>query len=212
MRTTLLTTALLVSGITSAATPVDGWYASAFGGYTYVPSHVYLYQYGLFRDNDGYNGGYNAGARYGFQSNPLRYEAEYTYLTANAKHFNVNFQPQTGTTGYTSGNFIMANIYYDTPEMLPAIAPFLGAGIGYGYLKTKLASGGPLGPTYFNDGEGGFAYQGTVGLTYNFAENYAVNVAYRFIATDQIDLFGRSYTAHLASAGAIYRFDQGNYK
>lgn len=212
MRISLLTTALLVSGLTSAATPVDGWYASVFGGYTYVPEHIDSYLFGLHRDNDGYNGGYNAGARYGFQSNPLRYEAEYTYLTANAKHFNVNALPQLGPEGFTTGNFIMANVYYDTPEMLPAVAPFLGAGIGYTYLKTKLSSTGPFGPTYFNESEGAFAYQGTVGLTYNFAENYALNLAYRLIATGKISAYGESYVAHLASAGAVYRFDQGNYK
>lgn len=212
MRITLLTTALLATGVASAAVPVDGWYTSVFGGYTYIPPNIYNFAYGVFRDEVGYNNGYNAGGRVGYQSNPIRYEVEYTYLRAETKHFNLNFITQLGVTGFTAANLIMANIYYDCPEMLPAISPFIGLGIGYANLKAELDSIGPFFPSYFSTTDSAFAYQGTVGLTYNFSENYAANLAYRYVATDNSSNFGKVYQAHMASVGAIYRFDQGNYK
>ena len=212
MRITLFSAALLASNIISAATPVDGWYASAFGGYTYLPDNMYTTSNGLFLNGSGYNNGYNAGGRFGYQSNPIRYELEYTYLEASANHFDLNFIEQTEVSGYASGNLFMANLYYDCPEMLPSISPYLGVGIGYAYLQASLNSTGPLGATYFNNSDNAFAYQGTAGITYNFAENYAVNLAYRYVATGKIDGFGRVFQAHIANAGVVYHFDRGSYK
>lgn len=212
MRIILFSAAILATGIASAATPVDGWYSSVFGGYTFIPSNINHFDLGLFRDATGYDGGYNVGGRIGYQSNPIRYEGEYTFLHAGLDHFNVNGINQTVVSGYSSANLLMANIYYDFPEMLPAISPFLGVGIGYAYLQASLSSTGPFFSTFYSCNESAFAYQGTAGITYNFSENYAVNLAYRYVSTDKIDGFGSVFQAHLASAGAIYRFDQGNYK
>lgn len=212
MRITLLSAALLATGIASAATPVDGWYSSVFGGYTYLQPNINNYQYGMYRDGSGYSAGYNAGGRIGYQSNPIRYEAEYTFLRATLKHFDINYVPQNNVTGFSSANLLMANLYYDFPEMLPAISPYLGIGIGYAYLQANMESTGPDYISYLSFNDNAFAYQGTAGLTYNFAENYAVNLAYRFVATDKTDGFGRVFQAHLASVGVVYRFDQATYK
>jgi opacity protein-like surface antigen len=212
MRITLLSASLLTSCIASAATPIDGWYTSVFGGYTFIPGNVENFFLGHFIHNSSFKGGYNVGGRIGFKSNPLRYEGEYTYLYGSTKAFKINHIPQTGVYGYSSGNLVMANIYYDTPDMLPAIAPYLGFGIGYAYIQESLKSTGPFAPRVFNMTNSSFAYQGTVGLTYNFAENYAVNVAYRYVATSSSNSFGSVYQAHIANAGAVYRFDNGNYK
>lgn len=212
MRITLLSAALLATGITSAATPVDGWYTSVFGGYAYIPSNVSNSTLGYFINNVSFNKAYNMGGRIGYKSNPLRYEGEYTFLHANARFLHINSVGQNGVTGYSSANVIMANIYYDTPEMLPDIAPFLGVGIGYANIQDRLESQGPFGITYFTASNNSFAYQGTLGLTYNFAENYAVNLAYRYIATSSSNNLGSIFQAHIANAGVIYRFDNGNYK
>lgn len=212
MRITLLSAALLASGIASAATPVDGWYTSVFGGYTFVPDNVNNSSLGYLVDKSSFNDGYNMGGRVGYKSNPLRYEGEYTFIHASARYFHISRIGQTGVSGYSSGNLIMANIYYDTPEMLPAISPFLGLGIGYAYIQNSLNSTGPFGNTYFHSTDSSFAYQGTLGLTYDFAENYAVNLAYRYVATSSSNNLGHIFQAHIANAGAVYRFDYGNYK
>lgn len=212
MRIALFSAAILASTIAAAATPVDGWYTSVFGGYTYLPDNIYTNYYGSFLNGSGYDSGYNAGGRIGYQSNPMRYELEYTYLHADTSHFDINLVAQTYVSGYAAGNLFMANVYYDFPEMLPAISPYLGAGIGYANLKATLNSEGPAGATYFSTSDNAFAYQGTAGITYNFAENYAVNLAYRYVATDKTDGFGRVFQAHIANAGVVYHFDRGNYK
>jgi len=79
-------------------------------------------------------------------------------------------------------------------------------------LQGQFASTGPNGITTFKLVDNEFAYQGTVGLTYNFAENYALNVGYRYIATSHGNSFGKVFQAQVANAGVIYRFDRGNYK
>ena len=212
MRNILLSAALLTAGLATAATPIDGWYTSAFGGYTYVPDNLNTYRYGYYINHGSFNKGYNVGGRIGFKSNPMRYEAEYTFIHANARNFQLNYALQSGVTGYSSANLLMANVYYDTPEMLPAISPFLGLGLGYAYVQNGLNSTGPVVPLYFSASRNSFAYQGTVGLTYDFAENYAINLAYRYVATTSSDNFGSIFQAHIANAGVVYRFDNGLYK
>lgn len=211
MKIRLLSAALLATNVASAATAVDGWYTSVFGGYTYVQDNVDTYSNNVYLNHSAYNGGYNAGGRIGYQSNPLRYELEYTYLNANTKNFAVDLVRPAEITGFTSANLLMVNAYYDFPNMLPAISPFLGLGLGYSYLQVSLKTQGPLATTYLSTNDNAFAYQGTAGITYNFADNYAVNLAYRYVATTKADNFGSTYQAQLASAGVIFRFDGGAY-
>lgn len=212
MKITLLSAALLASGIATAATPVDGWYISVFGGYTYFPENVNTTVDGILFDHSQFTNGYNAGGRVGYQSNPIRYELEYTYISATSRMFSVNNLPQINIDGFTSANMMMGNVYFDTPEIAPSLVPFLGVGIGYSYLQSSLNSSGPQGTFYFRGTDNEFTYQGTAGLTYNFAENYALNVAYRYMATTHASSFGDNYQAHIANAGFVYRFDRGSYK
>lgn len=212
MRLSLLASGLLAAGIASAATPVDGMYTRLFGGYTYLPDNVSTTVNSAVWNRPSYNGGYNVGGAFGFASNPLRYELEYTFVSADTSSFNLNYVGQTGVSGTSSGNFVMANIFYDCPEVLPSVAPYLGVGLGYANIQSTLQSTGPNGYTYFKGTDNEFAYQATLGLTYNFAENYALNVNYRYIATDNASHLGKVFQANLASAGAIYRFDNGTYK
>lgn len=214
MKSKLFFAALLANTIASAATPVDGWYASVFGGYNYLLDNVsYTNPLGLFFNRTSYNDGYNVGGRVGYQNNPVRYELEYTYLTASNNGFNVNTIPQTaGLTGNSSGNILMANLYYDLPDLLPAISPFASVGIGVAALQTTLSSTAPMGGAYLSLSTNTFAYQAKVGLTYNFAENYALNIDYRYFASSKGGIFGRVFQANLAEIGAVYRFDEATYK
>lgn len=212
MKFALFATALLATGAASASTAVDGWYSSVFGGYTHLSSNVNARHFGVLRSDVDYHNGYNIGGSIGFQSNPIRYEFQYTYLNADAERFRVNHIRQLGVDGSTTANILMANLYYDFPEILAAISPFLGVGIGYAFMQTDLNSTGPLAITFFKVDENSFAYQGTAGLTYNFAENFAINAAYRYTATTSSGNFGKSFQAQMGNAGIIYRFDRGSYK
>ena len=205
--------ASLAAGLASAATPIKGVYSSIFGGYTYLPNNVNHTNYaGLTVSNASYWSGFDAGGSLGYKSNPMRYEGELTYLQANVKKFNVNSSQQTGVTGYSNAIFAMANVYYDFPNWFDTLSPFLGGGIGYGWVSAHLNGTGPIGYTQFRGSNCRFSYQGTAGITYNFSENYALNIGYRYIATVNSNQLGKFFQANLASVGAVYRFDEGRYK
>lgn len=212
MRITLLSAALLATSLAHSAVAIDGWYTTVFGGYTFVPDNVDNSLLGLVINHAAFENGYNVGGSIGYKSNPLRYEAEYTFINASAKAFRVNHIPQFDVSGYASANLIMANVFYDTPEMLPALTPYLGLGIGYAYIQDSLSGLRSQGPVYFSARTSSFAYQGMLGITYNFAEQYAAYLGYRYVATSSADTLGHIFQAHNATAGAVYRFDNGAYK
>lgn len=213
MRITFFSAALMASAATFAATPIDGWYSSVFGGYTYMPDNISISTPGLFLDRASYSDGYNAGLRVGFKSNPLRYEAEYTYIHANLSRFNANNIGQIDIDGETTASLAMANVYYDFPDMVPAIQPYLGVGLGYAWIQSTLQSGGPDSSIGFNTGtDSVFAYQATAGFTYNFAECFAVDIAYRYIGTESPDNLGKVFQANLGTVGVTYRFNENGYK
>ncbi len=213
MRTAIFFAALLSSAILSAAAPIDGLYATVFGGYAYVPDNMSRKYYGLDRTHAAYRNGYHAGGAIGFQSYPLRYEGQITYLHTNLEKFYINNIRQNVTYGYNEGLLAMAVVYYDFPEMVPSVAPYLGAGLGYAWLDVQLDSRSrDFGRTYYKGSNNVFAIQGTAGLNYNFAENYALNIAYRYLGAERPKVFGKFFQAHLGTLGVVYRFDDGNYK
>lgn len=212
MRTALISATLLASHLAVAATPIDGLYSSVFGGYTYLPDNLSVTRFGLTRTNADYDHGFNAGGSFGYKSNPMRYEGQLTYLKADLDHFRVNGIAQTGVSGYTSAVLAMANVYYDIPPVLESIQPFLGIGLGYGWINTKLGSTGPLISTRYKGSNSVFGYQAIAGLSYNFAENYALNLAYRYVGTEKPSDLGKVFQAHLATLEIVYRFNEMCYK
>ena len=212
MRISVFLTAGLLSQVVLAAAPIDGPYSQVFGGYAYVPDNIGVTQWGLTRSNANQLSGFDAGGNLGFKSNLMRYEGEFTYLQSKTNQFTINDIPQTGVSGYDQVVLGLANIYYDWPGLTTTLQPFLGGGIGYAWVQAKLDSTGPFGVTHFSGSNSVFAYQATGGLTYNFAENYAFSLGYRYIATPNAPELGHSVQAHLANLGAVYRFDGRRYK
>lgn len=196
-----------------AATPIDGLYSGFFGGYVYTPGNIdYPTSTGAQLNATRYQGGFDAGGNFGYKSNPMRYEGEVFYLKTNIDHFYLNNTLQTGFSGYDDGVFAMANVYYDVPTMNPILQPYLGAGIGYGWVQANLSATGPTAITSFKADNSTFAYQAMTGVTFNFAENYALNLGYKYIGTSNLSQFGDIFQAHMINAGATYRFDISNYK
>ena len=213
MKRTLCSIALLASGIASATTPIDGWYSSIFGGAAFVPSNLNNTSGGLTRSHAQYETGYDAGGSFGFKSTPIRYEGEITYLNVDLDRFRVSNIEQTGVKGFNHSLLAMANIYYDFPAFVAnSIEPYLGLGIGYAYIDGQFKSTGPNGLTSYSPSSNAFAYQATGGLTYNFAEAYALNIGYRYVATARVDDFGKMFQTNLVNVGATYRFDGMRYK
>jgi opacity protein-like surface antigen len=212
MKYSLTLLSLILSNICSAATPIDGWYSSFFGGYAYTPGNISKSLYGVTRNDVSYQAGFDGGGNFGYKSNPMRYEGEISYIKANVNGFKVNSVKQTYVGGYNQAAFALANIYYDFPRFDPILQPYLGLGFGYGWVQARLDSLGPNAPTNFNINSSAFTYAGNVGATFNFAENYALWMGYRYITTLKIYDFGEAFQAHIAHVGATYRFDGNNYK
>lgn len=204
---------LLAPGFIQAATPIDGWYTSGFGGYIYLPGNINKTIQSLQRNDVSYRSGFEAGGSIGFKSNPMRYEGEATYLRATPNKFHINGVKQTGVGGYTQAILGLVNIYYDFPYTLaPALQPYLGVGFGYGWIQSVLNQTGPTLNTHFVAQSSAFAYQGTAGIMFNFAENYSLNAGYRFVGTNNLFAFGKIFQVHMATVGVTYRFDGNNYK
>ena len=212
MKLTLLTSALLATGIASAAPAVDGWYASAFGGYTDLASNIKTYYYGYLLSDVYYRYGYNVGGSVGYKSNTIRYEFQYTYLYGDTNRYNVDHVKHLRIDGGTKANMLMANLYYDFPEVLGALSPFVGVGIGYSFMHATLNSTSRFNRPHYNTDQNSFAYQGTAGLTYNVMEHFAINAAYRYTATANSDNWGKNLQAQMGNLGLIYRFDKSSYK
>lgn len=216
MKLAFVFVALLATSIAHSATPINGWYAGVFGGYAYLPNNINTARQSLVRSNATFFPGYNAGGSVGFKSNPMRYEAELAYVNANLKNFSINNVQQTGVSGYNDAILGLAKVYYDFPNLLNCIQPFIGVGVGYGWVQATLDSTGNVGSTqqttHYSGSNSVAAYQATTGLTYNFAENYALNLGYRYQATAHVSNLGSVFQAHLASLGVLYRFDGNNYK
>ncbi|KTC85353.1 MULTISPECIES: outer membrane protein [Legionella] len=243
MRIAFFSSMLLASSLATAATPIDGLYSSFFGGYTYIPDNLSKFQNGVKFTHGVYNNGFNAGGRLGYQANYWRYEAEITYMRTVVSAFRFalpSLLPTVGeirardVNGQTNTVTGIANLYYDFPEMVPCIAPFLGVGVGFGWfgihfsndvVRNRNLLDNPnfvLNPTIFqnpfyrnlhySNSSSAFVYQGTAGFTYNFAENYSLNLAYRYIGSTRIGALGKVLQANLASVGVVYRFNEYNYK
>lgn len=203
---------MLFANLLVAATPIDGWYSSLFGGYAYVPGNINKTSYDINRKDVSYQAGFDGGVNFGFKSNPMRYEGEISYIKANTDKFKLNSVTQTSVSGYNQAAFALANIFYDFPKFHPILQPYLGVGIGYGWVQVKLDSNGPANMTAFTANSSVFAYHGDVGITFNYAENYALSIGYRYLTTLKIYDFGKAFQANLANVSAIYRFDGNNYK
>lgn len=241
MRSLLFYSTIFISSFAKAAVPIEGCYVSVFGGYSYLPSNVNKVTYGFFptflpneipstflnrnptienfyRNRASYRNGYHGGGRLGYQRTPFRSELEVSYVFASLGQFRINDIKQFGVEGESTGTFFFSNIYYDFPEYIVTIAPFVSTGIGYGFVTAHLNSlrsvrlPGPLYHTQFKAHDSTFAYHGDVGVSYNFAENYSLNLAYRYIGTTGNSHFGRSFQAHLASAGIVFRLDGDSYR
>uniref|UniRef100_UPI0026144183 outer membrane protein n=1 Tax=uncultured Caulobacter sp. TaxID=158749 RepID=UPI0026144183 len=102
------------------------------------------------------------------------------------------------TCGEPQGEFkastLMANVIYD---MAPnsSISPFIGVGVGTAWVHNKVygqLSGVPAGAaiyqnTSFDDVDQAFAMQGLVGVAWNFANNWSMDLTGRYLRTTKLD-------------------------
>ena len=203
---------LLMASTTQSATPIDGWYSNVFAGYTYLPNNIDTTRGSITYTDANYESEYNVGGSFGFKSNPMRYEGQVTYINAMLNHVYENSIKQPKVAGYNNAIFGLANVYYDFPDVIQTISPFLGLGLGYGWINVKIDNARLINISNFRVADSAFAYQGSIGLTFNFSENYALNIGYRYIGTNNVFDLNHVFQAHLANIGLIYRYEEARYK
>ncbi len=204
---------LFITSMPQAATPIDGWYTSISGGYLYIPGNIDKTINQITYNNANYQPGFDVGGTFGYQNTPMRYELEVTYLDANINSFTINRLRATEPSGYNNGIMAMANVFYDFPAFIEPIKPFLGVGIGYDWVHMNINGNIPGTLGNFSSSNNLFAYQAMAGLTFNFAENYALTIGYRYNGTaTNVYSIGDAFQAQTANVGALYRFDEGRYQ
>jgi opacity protein-like surface antigen len=189
------------------------WYVALRGGAVFADDTSFE-TLGTFVDTSYETGPFVAGAiGYQFHSG-LRAEAELGYLTTSVDSQDVagvgTFQDDN-VTGDTSAFFGLASVYYDLPLNGP-IKPFVGAGIGAADVSFEDHGTSATG-TLLDESATAFAWHLTGGIDYEIRENVALEVGYRYLAVEDVDVTAFDGTPssvdvadHIVFAGLRYRF------
>jgi opacity protein-like surface antigen len=94
---------------------------------------------------------------------------------------------------------IMLNGYFDLP-MFGAFKPYIGAGIGYGWVDGSVSAGGG---TIAGDDDG-LALGGMAGITFDLSEQMAIDVGYKYRV---IMISGEDFDDHLIRGGLRFYFN-----
>ncbi len=160
-------------------------------------------------------GGFVAGAvGYQFRNSGLRAEAELGYLSSSVESHDiagVGTFDADDAQGDTSAFFGLASVYYDIPLNAP-IKPFVGGGVGVADVSFEGHGTTPTG-TVLDDNSTAFAWHLTGGVGYDISENVALEVGYRYLEFDGVDVVALDGTEssidasnHIVFAGLKYKF------
>lgn len=163
-----------------------------------------------------------AGIKYG----NIRGELEVAVRSASEDDYTLydgqpigTFPTEIETSTSVRHNSYMANLYYDFTLSDSKWTPYVGAGIGFGTYRQKatvevdvpdalvgpaLTAGFPVGEmTVADDKLTEFEWQVGFGAAYNFTEDWALDIGYRFNSANVADEF---VYAHEFKLGARYSF------
>jgi outer membrane protein OmpA-like peptidoglycan-associated protein/opacity protein-like surface antigen len=148
--------------------PVPGVYFGVEGGVSWLFNTTILGQQVNSQT------GWAAGGKFGYDFVGPRIEVEGLYR----QNTNYNFFGNRAITGQISQVTAMANFLYDF-NSFGAIVPYIGAGAGVGFVDSDLNLGSTV-----------FAFQGMLGVGYNFSPNLRFNLEGRYIGTTQPSVAG----------------------
>jgi OmpA-OmpF porin, OOP family len=140
-----------------------------------------------FPINQSFDGGFNVGARAGYQMGPWRFEGEYSYRQ------NTNNGTALGTrvNGTVDTNSFMANAIYDFNIGWP-LTPHIGMGIGGAALNGNLTS--PVLGYRSKTSDVVFAYQAIAGARYMISPALAFDLDYRYRGSADATFQSRPFT------------------
>ncbi len=128
---------------------------------------------------------FTGAAGYDF-AGPMRLEAEYLWQKNDVDTLRYKSRIGNFDQGDLKTQSFMLNGYYDIDTGSPWM-PFVGLGLGW----SKLDLSTPALP--FGDNDDVFTYQLMGGVAYNFNANFAVDVHYRFMGTNDATIDGADF-------------------
>jgi OmpA-OmpF porin, OOP family len=141
-----------------------------------------------FPINQSFDGGFNVGARAGYQMGPWRFEGEYSHRG------NTSNSTQLGTrlNGTVDTNSLMANVIYDFNIGWP-LTPHIGMGLGGATLNGNLD--GPAIGFHSKTSDAVFVYQAIAGARYMINPVLAFDLDYRYRGSSDVHLHVQSIHA-----------------
>ena len=141
-----------------------------------------------FPINQSFDGGFNVGARAGYQMGPWRFEGEYSHRG------NTSNSTQLGTrlNGSVDTNSLMANVIYDVNVGWGPLTPHIGMGLGGATLNGNLD--GPAIGYHSKTSDAVFVYQAIAGARYMFTPNIAFDLDYRYRGSSDATYTSRAFT------------------
>jgi opacity protein-like surface antigen len=179
-----------------------GWYISIFGGASwakdqnfsaekYIDSLNYFYLDGELEPDTGFMAGIAVGASF---NDWLRGEVEFSGnfhdisgdAYAHLHYGGTHYDADASFDGDETALFALANLWLELP-VGGAFRPYIGGGVGFGRLDLDISSDAYIdfsnsldGLDLIDDSDWGFAYQIGGGVAFEIAENWAIDVGYRY--------------------------------
>ena len=112
---------------------------------------------------------------------PLRAEIEFALRGNSEKSWDSIYNGDSiSTKGLWNTSTLFLNLYYDIQTGTPFV-PYIGAGAGLAFNYVEYTVDGPGYNNSASDNFTNFAWNVGAGVAYNFNENFAVDLGYRFM-------------------------------
>ena len=162
------------------AIPGGSWYVSAFGGGAFMEDYtVSSAAFGGITNTLETDAGFIVGGAAGLEFMPgWRGEIEVSYWQVDPDSWTNAGFVGAGLNGHVSSVNVLANVWYDI-ELNTIVEPYLGGGIGIGFVDGDLSTTNGIGVQFDGD-DTGFAYQVGAGLKFALSPMMDIDIGYRF--------------------------------
>ena len=193
LRHLLIGSALALSLPVAAQAETNGFYIGGAAGVNFA-SDAKMKPLAAADDTIRYDTGFagSVSGGYGF-GNGFRAELEGSVRNNDIKSLKNGVVATPGGSTRTWG--LLANGLYDI-NTGTAFTPYVGAGIGFGFVEGKLTGNGA---TLYDSTDVQFAYQGIAGVSYAINQNLALTTDYRYLGTTDAKFNGGTTPAKVTN-------------
>jgi outer membrane autotransporter protein len=158
--------------------------------------------------------GFNLGVAAGYDFGAARLEAEVAYrqndvdkinAQANIPEIDLVGSGSADGDGDVSATSLLVNAYWDIPTGSP-VTPYVGGGVGFANISANDVE--VEGIDVADDDDNVFAYQLAAGIAFEINPNLALDLGYRYFATEdpEIEDAEIEYETHNATLGLRFLF------